>query len=299
MSAWLSAAVVVAAGAGVAALRSLNVRHARQVREQRPPRPVRSDGVLVGAEPIRLDAPGQRGALVLHGFNDTPQSVLEFSRALHARGWTIRVPLLPQHGRADSALEREGRAAEWIEAARGEWRALRALRAQPVLIGQSMGGAIATILATESAPQAMVLLAPYLTMGRQARLLSAIWPLWQLVIPNLIADAKRGLRDPDARSRSLGHGTFNPRLVRELRRVVDLAHEALPRVRVPTLVVHSRTDYRIPSRSATAAFTRLGAADKSLIWRDGAGHVLAADAGHEELSSLVATWLDQRVAPAN
>jgi carboxylesterase len=279
-------------------VRALNVRHARRVREQRPPRAVRADGVLVGAESIHLDAPGQRGALVLHGFNDTPQSVGEFSRALHARGWTIRAPLLPHHGRADFALEHEGRADAWIESARAEWRALRTRCGQAVLIGQSMGGAIATILAAENPPQAMVLLAPYLTMGRQARLLSAIWPLWQLVIPNLVSDAKRGLRDAEARSRSLGHGTFNPRLVRELRRVVDQANVVLPDVHAPTLAVHSRSDYRIPSRSASAAFARLGAVDKSLIWREGAGHVLAADAGYEDLVRLVGEWLDQRVALA-
>jgi carboxylesterase len=259
---------------------------------------VHSDGVFVGAEAFSLAGPRQRGALVLHGFNDTPQSVAEFSRVLHARGWTVRVPLLPQHGRADASFEREGRAKAWLDHSRSEWRRLREQCDQPVLIGQSMGGALATILAVENAPHAMVLLAPYLSMGWQARLLSSVWPLWQLVRPYLFANTERGLRDPSARARSLGHATFTPRLVYELRTVVDLARAALPRVRVPTLVVHSRSDYRIPSPSAVEAFSRLGAADKSLVWRDGAGHVLAADTGREELSRLVAEWLEQRTPPA-
>ena len=113
--------------------------------------------------------------------------------------------------------------------------------------------------------------------------------------PQLFSNPERSLRDPCARAQALGSGCFTPRLVSQLLKVVSRAHRLLPRVRVPVLTLHARLDYRIPSRSAQEAFDALGSTDKTLIWRDGSGHVLAADAGREEVSAIVADWLDDRV----
>jgi carboxylesterase len=262
----------------------------------RPDRPVGADGIVIGAGPLELHGTSDRGMLLLHGFNDTPQSVAHLARALHALGWTVSVPLLPHHGRGAEEMERHGNANEWIAFARSEWKSFQWRVPRAVLCGQSMGGALAVILATEAPPEALVLLAPYLAMGRLARTLATVWPLWQLVTPQLFSEPQQSLRDPLARSQTLGNGCFTPRLVSELKKVVSLAQRMLPQVRVPALVLHARSDYRIPSPSAQRAFEKLGSTDKSLIWRDGSGHVLAADVGREEVSMLVAKWLDDRVS---
>jgi carboxylesterase len=289
---WLVATGAAVAVAAAAVARRRSVRRFQALKRDLSARALRPDGIIDGAEPLALNAAGDRCALILHGFNDTPQSVRALAVALHARGWSVRVPLLPRHGRSFEELAVRGSAPEWIAHAREEWRAVRAQCSHAALIGQSMGGAIAVMLAAESPPAALVLLAPYLRMGALARALSYVWPLWALVTPRLFANAQRGFRDAAARARSLGHGAFTPRLVRELRRVVDDAKPAAPAVKAPALVVHSRRDYRIASSAATWAYARLGSADKELVWRDGAGHVLTADAGKEEVFALVGDWLD-------
>ena len=296
---WLVATGAAVAVAAAAVTRRRSVRRFQALKRELSARAVRSDGIIDGAEPLALDAVGNRCALVLHGFNDAPQSVRALAVALHARGWSVRVPLLPRHGRSFEELAVRGSAPEWIAHARDEWRAVRAQCSHAVLIGQSMGGAIGVILAAESPPAAVALLAPYLRMGALARTLSYVWPLWALVTPRLFANPQRGFRDAAARARSLGHGAFTPRLVRELRRVVDSAKPALPAVQVPALVVHSRRDYRISSSSAAWAFAHLGSADKKLVWRDGAGHVLVADAGKDEVFALVGDWLDGHATGAS
>lgn len=292
---WLAilAAVLVA---GIAASRLRVRRRFNAFLAFRPPPPLGSDGIIDGAESISVDGSGERAALLLHGFNDTPQSVASLATALHARGWTVRAPLLPRHGRALAELTTNGDAREWIDAARAEWSVLRRRHGQCVLIGQSMGGAIATVLAAEAPPQALVLLAPYLVMGPLPRMLTHVWPLWQLVTPRLFADSRRGLRDATARANSLGHGVFTPRLVHELRRVVDAAWAVLPQVKVPTLVLHAERDYRIPSHSAERAYARVGTAEKELVWCADSGHVLAADSGREAVARTVGEWLERRVA---
>jgi esterase/lipase len=160
-----------------------------------------------------------------------------------------------------------------------------------------MGGAIAVILASEAPPEALVLLAPYLTMGKLTSTFASLWPLWQLATPKLFTDPKRGLHDRVARANALGSWWFTPRLVRELKRIVERAGPALRQVRRPTLVLHTRSDYRIPARSATRAFEQLGAEDKTLQWCEHSGHVLAADAGRDAVIAAVAGWLDVKMPP--
>lgn len=262
-------------------------------------RPTNASGVVVGAESIYLPAQSDRGILLLHGFNDTPQSVGAIARVLHARGWTVSVPLLPGHGRADDTLERSGSARAWLAHARSEWDAFRARVPNAVLCGQSMGGALTVVLAAERPPKALVLLAPYLAMGRIPRLASTFWWVGQLFLPVLVSDGRRALYDEAARAESLGRGVFTPRLVAELHRVVAAARRALPAVNVPTFVAQSRGDYRIPPKSARRAFEALRVADKTIVWRDDSGHVLGADRGHDELAALIGSWLDARVGPVS
>jgi carboxylesterase len=289
--------------AAVVCARAATQWHVRRTIRARSAHALDPDGIVAGARGFSLnvhtDHATERGVLLLHGFNDTPQSVADLARALHARGWSVVVPLLPGHGGTADRLRRDGSAKAWLEQARHEWDRLRARVRDPVLAGQSMGGALAAILAADAPPRALVMLAPYIVMSSRARIGAWLWWAWQIFIPELASDPRRSLRDPAARARSLGTGRFTPRLVNELRKVADVARAALPRVTVPALMIHARGDYRIGSRSARRTFDLLGARDKSLVWRDNIGHVVAADAGREEVFRIVCDWLEERVPAAS
>jgi carboxylesterase len=255
------------------------------------------EGVFAGAESVVLESSSSdRAALLLHGFNDTPQSLAYLGSALHERGWTVLIPLLPHHGRGAELFLAEGKSDAWLSEARKQWTALRKRSNTVVLVGQSMGGAIAAVLASEQAPSALVLLAPYFSMGRGTRTLARIWPVWQLFAPRLRSDPERALRDPAARTRSLGGTRFSPRLVAELLRIVQAARRSLELITVPTLVIHALADYRIPSLSAREAYERIGSRDKTLIWNTRGGHVVAADEGRDDVVNHVVSWLESHVA---
>jgi carboxylesterase len=295
----LTAVAAAVATAGALALIGTSRARARgravAASNARGVRAMTADGIVAGAESIALEGEGDRAILLLHGFNDTPQSLAHLARALHADGWMVSAPLLPHHGRGARELAQYGNADAWIAAARDAWAALRHTSPHAVLAGQSMGGALAVILAAECPPSALVLLAPYLHMGPLPRLLSTVWPLWQLVVPVLVASPRNSVRDPVARAQSLGSGQFTPRLVAELREVADRAWGVLSTIQVSTLTIQGREDYRIPSPTAARAFARLGAADKTLVWLDGVGHVVAADACRDDVAARVRAWLGERV----
>ncbi|HEX5832172.1 MAG TPA: alpha/beta fold hydrolase [Gemmatimonadaceae bacterium] len=285
----LAAAAAAAAGLGVLAWRRLARRY-----PSLPDRTVGADGIVPGAEPIHLPASGRRAALLLHGFGDTPQPLGHLAAHLHAHGWAVRAPLLPGHGRTLAAFSESG-CDDWIRHAREEFAALRRQHAVVAVVGLSMGGALATILAGEADGKKMValaLVAPYLSMPRTVRGLARLHRVWAPVVPVVGSRGERSILDDVERARSLAYGIVTGRLLRELLTVVDRAAAAAPHVTVRTLVVHSRQDIRIPAAAAQRAFDRLGAAEKRLEWVDDGGHVLTVDHGRDRVQALVAEWLE-------
>jgi len=252
---------------------------------------IQASGIVVGASPIDLPGDGARAVLMLHGFGDTPQTLHYLATYIHAQGWTVRVPLLPGHGRT---LDRfaASRATEWVAAAREELASLCARYTTVSIVGQSMGGALATILAAESSRvRALVLLAPYLSMPTRLRHAANVHRLLGVILPYLRGGGERSIRDPAEQSRNLAYGYTTPRLVSELARVVALGRAAAPAVAVPTLVIQSRQDNRIPTEAAERAFALFTVAERRLLWTEGNGHVISVDYGREAVFAATADWL--------
>ena len=250
-----------------------------------------ADGIAEGAGPIALDAPTGRAVLLLHGFGDTPQTLHYVAGALHAAGYTVRAPLLPGHGRTLAQFGAT-HAREWIAAAREAYAELSARFGPSPVVGLSMGGALGILLAAETPTMpALALVAPYVSIPRRARLVARFHPVWELVTPYFRSGGERSILDPAEREAARGYGVLTPRLLFELSRVVRRVQVSLPRVRVPTLVIHGLNDERIPPDAAAREYARLGAAEKELVWVTEGGHVLTVDYGRDRVIALILGWL--------
>jgi carboxylesterase len=283
-------ALVIAVSA-VVVMRTRAAQRARNVVAKRLT--LQPDGIVAGASPIDLPMSGSCGALLLHGFGDTPQTLGYLAAYLHTQGWAVRAPLLPGHGRTLDQFA-ASRARDWIEAGRAELESLRSRYEAVVIIGLSMGGSLATILAAESPDvRALVLLAPYLSMPTRLRRAASLHRLLGVFFPFLPGGGERSIRDPAEVARNLAYGFTTPRLVFELARVVRLGRTAAPRVTVPTLVVQSRQDNRIPPEAAERSFALFTARERQLVWTEGNGHVITVDYGRQAVFAAVADWLDK------
>lgn len=253
------------------------------------------DGIVVGASTIDLPGDNDRGVLLLHGFGDTPQTLEYLAAYIHSRGWAVRAPLLPGHGRTLDAFA-SSRATHWIEFARAELDSLRGRYSTVAVVGLSMGGSLATILASEASDvRALVLLAPYLSMPTRLRRAAQAHHALGAIIPYLRGGGERSIRDPAEVERNLAYGFLTPRLVFELARVVEQARAAAPKVATPTLVVQSRQDNRIPPEAAERAFALFTAHERRLIWTEGNGHIITVDYGREAIFTAVIDWLATHV----
>lgn len=121
------------------------------------------------------DEPGKTAALLLHGFTGTPAELRPLGSALVEQGISVYGPLLPGSGKNFSRLGKV-KHQDWFHAARDSWDQVQRDFETSLLIGFSMGAAIAIDLAADAPPQKLVLLAPFwkLAVPRAATMLSLL-----------------------------------------------------------------------------------------------------------------------------
>jgi carboxylesterase len=255
--------------------------------------PVTRNGIVEGAEPFALTGTNGRAVLLLHGSGDSPQTLRHLGERLHAVGYTVLAPLLPGHGRSPLDFSRVS-AAAYHRAADEALDELRARSSWIAVAGLSMGGALAAQLAAEAADvRALLLLAPYLIPPPAVRWAALTSPAWGVVHPYLAGRGESSVHDPVARNASYAYGVFPPNALRALVETAAAGRSALASVAVPTLVINSREDNRIPEAVAASATATLQAPTER-YWVAGCGHVITVDYCKDAVADLVLGFLARR-----
>ena len=98
--------------------------------------------IMPGAEPWSHVGSGPHGALVIHGFTGNPSSMRGVAEALAAAGFHVELPRLPGHGTTvEDMLATDW--ADWSGAAETAYAEICARSRKVVVVGLSMGGALA------------------------------------------------------------------------------------------------------------------------------------------------------------
>ena len=280
----LTLLLVVAAGA---AWRLTTER--RSERAYRATRDRDATGVVMGAGSFTLAGTNGRALLLLHGSGDTPQTLRYLGERLNAAGYAVHAPLLPGHGRSPRDFAQVS-AAQYLSAARDALGTLSG-SAWIGVVGLSMGGALAAQLAAESTEvRVLALLAPYLVPPASVVWAARAAPAWGLVQPHLPGRGGLSVHDPVARAASYAYGVFPPNALRALVATAAAGRAALSRVTVPTLVINSREDNRIPQSLAASALASLRAPAER-HWVSGCGHVITVDYCKDTVAELTLAFL--------
>ena len=110
------------------------------------------------------NSPEGPGALLIHGFPGTPAEMQPVAELLHRQGWTVQAPLLPGFGPqiADIASYRRH---DWLHAVESALERMRSRHRPLLLLGYSMGGALAAAAASAGRPDGLILLSPFWRLG--------------------------------------------------------------------------------------------------------------------------------------
>ncbi len=210
---------------------------------------------LIGSQNANSGAPA---ALLVHGFGGSPAEMRSLAEVLHGAGWTAEAILLPGFG-ADIATLTERRHEEWLAAVESAAQRLTGEGHRPrLLVGYSMGAALALRAAGTIRPAGVIALAPFWWAERP-------WTrLVEFLVRPFLPIGFRPLRKADFSSPQLrqGIGKFMPGLdlddpaaqaaLRDFRMPLGLIDQvrglsrrmlaALSQVDAPVLVVQGTRD---------------------------------------------------------
>lgn len=220
-------------------------------------------------QPFQLGS-GAVGALLLHGFPGTPAEMRPLGEKLANAGWATYGPLLPGFGSQIPTLGQKTRH-DWLDAARQQWEKVKASHETAVLIGFSMGGALALNLAAQQPPHFLVLLAPFWRFaGWQGNLLPIVKHFQKTFYP--FAQANFGdtavrqqlteimpginLDDPQMQKQIRQEIQLPTKTIDEVRQLGKEGGQCAPTITSPTLLLQGSSDTVVLPKLSRQLITR-------------------------------------------
>lgn len=208
--------------------------------------------------------------LMIHGFLGTPAEWRPLALELHARGHHVLVPLLPGFGAKIEELPHV-RLEDWEGDLRRAAATLSSFQSV-IVVGFSLGGALALILAAHFQPSHVILLAPFSRLALPAG--------YRILLPILARlgggprpFARTDFDDPSVQQALSGWNPLldlrNPtirnqlrevrlpwHLLHQLARTASAARRAGEAVRCPVTIIHGVEDDTVPLKDTEHLLTR-------------------------------------------
>lgn len=245
-------------------------------------------GVILGAEARDLGPPDAAACVIfVHGFVGSGNNFSDLPEKLAARRH-VRVLRLPGHGTTPLDLE-DMTNERLLDEVLTEVGTQRQRHRYVVLVGHSMGGALASIAASKIPVDGLVLAAPY--FGVTHRWYYGLKPeRWaSLTAPVLHWTYKSNafiqINDRERMDEIMSYRWIPAQAVTNLMALGTeaKADASLAAIKAPVLLLHARGDVAASPESAEAAFQRIGAADKKFVWLEKSNHHIFFDFDRDEV----------------
>ena len=240
------------------------------------------------SRPFLLEG-GAHGVLLIHGFTATAGMMRPLGESLHAalsaagEPPTVQGILLPGHGTRIQDMRSQGGYAPWRNAALDAYDALAARCDRVSVIGHSMGGVLALLLAEERPVHSLIPIAAPMRLHRRTAHLA---PLVGWALPFLTDKKALALEESD-----LGYAGTPVCRVGDLLRLMRRAERNLALIRCPILIVQSQDDRTVRAVSADIIYRGVSSAHKEVLWLERSGHGVPIGPEHQRLFDTCAAFL--------
>jgi carboxylesterase len=258
-----------------------------------------STGILEGGGPFDLGPrDADRAVLFVHGFVAAPNSFWELPARVAEQGWRAKGMLLPGHG--TTPFDLESTTADQLEAdVRSAIEEIRREQGTVVVVAHSMGGALATLAASDLSIDGLVLGAPY--FGVRHRWYYGLRPEWwgRLLAPVVRWGYRpvwsRPVNRPEAKPEIVTY-TWVP--VQGALTAMEVNRRALvpgvlESVTCPVLLLQGLDDSVTDPAAAERAVAAMGSAVKKTVLYPESEHVLFWDYDREAIVHEVLAFLEQ------
>lgn len=256
-------------------------------------------GILAGAAPRSIGPENAPGAvLFVHGFGGCGNNFHNLPDRVAAAGWRVRVMLLPGHGRSPLDFEAT-RADTLVQAVVQETQALRKAHETVVVLGHSMGGALATIAAGQAPPDALILGAPYFGITHHwfylappERWIKTLSPFihWVHADPSRQPVKRREI------SREIISYTWHSSRAGLTAMGIAAraaAPETLQAIMCPVLLLHSVQDAVASPDAARCVFNKIPSTWRRAVWLENSDHVIFWDHDREKVAGEMLAFLER------
>jgi carboxylesterase len=244
--------------------------------------------ILEGAEEFRLGS-GRTGALLIHGFTGSPQSMLPLGEHLAAGGLSVLGIRLPGHGTTWQDLNVR-RSAEWSAAVDEGLDKMRAEHDRVFLVGLSFGGTLALDCA-ERRPQdiaGLVTLAGMVHNNDPRRFFAPAIRFLAKSLPGVGND----ICDPDASE--LCYDRLPTSAAYAVLNFTKKVRADLAKVTSPILIMHGRNDHTVHPGNASLILEGVSSTDKELVWMERSYHVITLDNDRTEVWERTLEFIKER-----
>ena len=232
---------------------------------------------------------GRHGVLLIHGFTGCPGHMRKIGDALREDGFAVRGILLPGHGTSPEDMKRYCWQ-DWLLAVREAAKEMREKYPYFSVVGHSMGGVLALILAEEMDLTACVSIAAPMKTTNKLRHLALPVSFIHPMMNKKIDPVKRGVLDGDY---DFTYSGFPTKSTHDLSVLMSRAKRSLELIRCPLLAVQSRSDRTVTADSPDMILQGVHSKKKAMLWLDNAPHVCTITAETPKITKGVIVFLKE------
>ena len=241
--------------------------------------------IIPTAEPFLLVGDSSKPAcLLIHGFTGTPKEMRWMGEFLNRHGYTCLGIRLAGHATDPEDMIRS-RWTDWVASVEDGYHLLCGTTDTIFLIGLSMGGVLSLLMSTRLKVKGVV------AMSTPARL-PTDYPIWFIELLSHVTRYRPKSKEPPGsrwfdKAAYQDHVAYPENPVRsgaELKKLILEMSVALPEVKLPVLLIHSKDERNIlPDNIETIYHQLINTSDKTKLYVTGSGHVLPRDASREQV----------------
>jgi carboxylesterase len=237
--------------------------------------------------------PGSKtGCLLIHGFTGTPKEMRWMGEYLNREhGFSCLGVRLAGHATRPKDMI-SSRWVDWTASVEDGYNLLRGLADRVYLIGLSMGGALALLMSTRlSVKGVMTMSTPYQLPEEHPAWQIKLYSYFRSYMPKSREVPGSSWFDKSAYQDHISYPLNPIRSAAELKILLGKMRAALPYVRVPVLMIHSKDDAYVLPENLEHIFSDLSASDKTRLYITGSGHVVPRDAARQSAFEAAAEFI--------
>jgi carboxylesterase len=255
--------------------------------------------IIPTAEPFFYPGqPGQPGCLLIHGFTGAPKEMRWMGEYLSQQGYPSLGIRLAGHATRPEDMVRS-RYTDWIASVEEGYHLLCGLTDHIYLLGLSMGGVLALLMSTG------LDVAGVIAMSTPYRI-PYDYPAWMIkLLSKFIPYQPKSKEEPGAtwfdKNAYAQHVSYPQNPVRsgaELKLLLEEMRTALPEVKVPVLLLHSKNDTYVLPENMEQIYAEIGTSDKTKVYITGSGHVVTRDAARDQVFEAASAFIRRVEAAA-